>query len=63
MKEDDRKQNTIAGRPEPVEGLSNCQNIEKITLEERIAQFDPTRHGGEVMISGLLGEEREPTER
>ena len=28
------------------------------TLEQRLARFDPIRHGGEVMNSGRLGAER-----
>jgi len=29
-----------------------------LTLEQRLARFDPTRHGGEVMQSQDLGAER-----
>jgi antitoxin MazE len=29
-----------------------------LTLEQRIAQFDPARHGGEAMASGRIGAER-----
>ena len=28
-----------------------------LTLEERLARFDPTRHGGEVMASRAIGAE------
>ena len=28
------------------------------TLEQRLARFDPTRHGGEIMHSEMLGAER-----
>jgi len=28
------------------------------TLEQRLARFDPARHGGEVMQSGTLGAEK-----
>jgi antitoxin MazE len=29
-----------------------------LTLEQRLALFDPARHGGEVMVSQLVGAER-----
>ena len=29
-----------------------------LTLEQRLARFDPTRHGGEAMASALVGAER-----
>jgi len=29
-----------------------------LTLAQRLAQFDPARHGGEVMTSATLGAER-----
>jgi antitoxin MazE len=29
-----------------------------LTLEQRLARFDPARHGGEVMATPLLGAER-----
>ncbi len=29
----------------------------KLTLKQRLAAFDPTQHGGEVMTSGHLGAE------
>jgi antitoxin MazE len=29
-----------------------------LTLEQRLARFDPTRHGGEVMASKAIGAER-----
>ena len=29
-----------------------------LTLEQRLARFDPTRHGGEVMASKTIGAER-----
>ena len=29
-----------------------------VTLEQRLARFDPTRHGGEVMVSEAIGTER-----
>lgn len=29
-----------------------------LTLEERLARFDPARHGGEVMASTKIGAER-----
>jgi len=29
-----------------------------LTLEQRLARFDPTRHGGELMASKLIGAER-----
>ena len=29
-----------------------------LTLEQRLARFDPARHGGEVMASGTIGAER-----
>lgn len=31
---------------------------EPLTLAQRLAQFDPARHGGEVMASGAVGAER-----
>jgi antitoxin MazE len=31
---------------------------EPLTLEQRLARFDPTRHGGEVMASAAAGAER-----
>lgn len=30
----------------------------ELTLEQRLAQFDPARHGGEVMASEAIGAER-----
>lgn len=30
----------------------------KMTLEERLEKFDPKKHGGEVMVSGLIGSEK-----
>lgn len=30
----------------------------KLTLEERLALFDPQKHGGEVMVSKCIGEEK-----
>ncbi len=29
-----------------------------LTLEQRLAQFDPARHGGEAMVSAPMGAER-----
>ncbi|MCA1974531.1 MAG: AbrB/MazE/SpoVT family DNA-binding domain-containing protein [Caenispirillum sp.] len=29
-----------------------------LTLEQRLARYDPARHGGEAMASGRLGAER-----
>ena len=29
-----------------------------LTLEQRLAKFDPVRHGGETMTTGLLGAEK-----
>jgi antitoxin MazE len=29
-----------------------------VTLEQRLERFDPTRHGGEVMVSEAIGAER-----
>ncbi len=29
-----------------------------LTLEQRLARFDPERHGGEAMVSGNVGAER-----
>jgi len=29
-----------------------------LTLEQRLAQFDPERHGGEVMVTKPIGAER-----
>ncbi|MCK0509409.1 AbrB/MazE/SpoVT family DNA-binding domain-containing protein [Aromatoleum anaerobium] len=29
-----------------------------LTLEQRLARFDPGRHGGEAMVSGNVGAER-----
>ena len=29
-----------------------------LTLEQRLAQFDPTRHGGEAMVVQRIGAER-----
>lgn len=29
-----------------------------LTLEQRLARFDPVRHGGEVMVSKAIGAER-----
>ena len=29
-----------------------------LTLEQRLANFDPKRHGGEAMVSQLIGAER-----
>ena len=31
---------------------------EPMTLDQRLARFDPTRHGGEVMASEALGAEK-----
>lgn len=31
---------------------------ESLTLEQRLAQFDPARHGGEVMQSTAIGAEK-----
>ncbi|MBI3480920.1 MAG: AbrB/MazE/SpoVT family DNA-binding domain-containing protein [Nitrosomonadales bacterium] len=37
--------------------ISPLEN-EPLTLEQRLARFDPARHGGEVMASVSLGEEK-----
>lgn len=29
----------------------------KLTLAQKLALFDPTRHGGEAMVTGLVGAE------
>jgi len=29
----------------------------KLTLEEKLAKFDPTKHGGEAMATGRIGTE------
>jgi antitoxin MazE len=29
-----------------------------LTLEQRLARFDPSRHGGEVMVTDAVGAER-----
>lgn len=31
---------------------------EPLSLEQRLARFDPARHGGEAMATGALGAER-----
>ncbi len=31
---------------------------EPLSLEQRLARFDPARHGGEAMATGTLGAER-----
>lgn len=59
MTEEGKKQATITGRPEPVEGPNNSQSIEAIALEQRLALFDPSRHTVEAMVSKQLGAEKE----
>lgn len=31
--------------------------VPKLTLAQKLALFDPTRHGGEAMVTGLVGAE------
>jgi hypothetical protein len=31
--------------------------VPKLTLAEKLALFDPAKHGGEVMATGLVGKE------
>ena len=59
MKEESKKKTSIAVRPEPVEGQTNSQRIEEASLEQRLALFDPVRHGAETMVVEQSGAEKE----
>jgi hypothetical protein len=39
------------------EDFWNDSVIENLTVHEKIKKFDPEKHGGEVMLGGLTGEE------
>lgn len=45
---------SVKGRQVVITPVTNTP----LTLEQRLARFDPTRHGGEAMASALVGAER-----
>lgn len=57
-----RKVHFVAGQPVEVTTddfgvIVRRKGSPKLTLEQRLAAFDPDRHGGEVMASGRIGAE------
>ena len=54
LRADQRVRVTVKGRQVVITPVA----ADPLTLEERIALFDPTRHGGEVMAAGREGAEQ-----
>jgi antitoxin MazE len=57
-----RKVHFVAGQPVEVTTddfgvVVHRKGCPKLTLEQRLAAFDPAKHGGEVMVSGRIGAE------
>lgn len=57
-----RRVRFVAGQPVEVSTddfgvVVHRKGSPKLTLEQRLAAFDPTTHGGEVMASGRVGAE------
>jgi len=54
LKVDQRVRVSVEGRQVIITPVGDTPN----TLEERLARFDPARHGGEAMASERMGAER-----
>jgi len=54
LKVDQRVRVSVEGRQVIITPVGDTPN----TLEERLARFDPARHGGEAMASERIGAER-----
>jgi len=54
LKVDQRVHVSVEGRQVIITPVGDTPN----TLEERLARFDPARHGGEAMASERIGAER-----
>jgi antitoxin MazE len=57
-----RKVQFVAGQPvelsvDELGVVVHRKGVPKLTLEQRLAAFDPARHGGEAMSSGPVGAE------
>lgn len=57
-----RKVHFVAGQPveltiDDFGVVVHRKGSPKLTLEQRLAAFDPIKHGGEVMASGRIGAE------
>jgi antitoxin MazE len=57
-----RRVHFVAGQPVEVSAddlgvIVHRKGSPKLTLEQRLAAFDPVKHGGEVMSSGRVGAE------
>lgn len=57
-----RKVNFVAGQPVEISlddlgVIVHRKGSPKLTLKQRLAAFDPEKHGGEVMVSGCIGAE------
>lgn len=57
-----RKVHFVAGQPVEVSTddfgvVVHRKGSPKLTLEQRLAAFDPAKHGGEAMASGRIGAE------